>query len=108
MTAHSVHHNAAEAVTLPSPLDSETVMLLRTFLLRHFEQAQSWDDLRKRMRKKGYEIAFRAGHLVLINEQGDAICTGSMLGSPLAKLAQRLGRPKLRVDQNGAASFFNG
>jgi len=37
-------------------------------------------------------------------ESGKPVCTGSMIGSPLARLAERLGRPKLRTDCSGACA----
>ena len=89
---------------MPSPLDSETTMLLRTVLLPHFEHATSWGDLCRRLASKGYEITFRFGHLVLADESGRPICTGAMIGSPLSRLADRLGRPKLRSACNGATA----
>lgn len=104
MTAHTGPLHADTAAGLPAPLDSETATLLRAFLLRHFEQAQSWADLCSRLKSKGFEIAFRSGHLVLIDENDNAVCTGSMIGSPLSELAERLGRPKLRSDCTGATA----
>lgn len=89
---------------MPRPLDSETAMLLRSVLLPLFELATSWDDLCKRLAAKGYEITFRSGHLVLVNETGRPVCTGGMIGSPLSRLADRLGRPKLRSTCDGAAA----
>lgn len=96
---------AAETSTgMPVPLDSETAMLLRTVLLPHFEHATSWGDLCSRLAAKGYAITFRSGHLVLEDETGKPVCTGSMIGSPLSRLADRLGRPKLRTDCSGASA----
>ena len=95
---------AERPALMPSPLDSETVMLLRTVLLPHFERATSWDDLRCRLNSKGYEITFRCGHLVLADESGRPICTGSMIGTPLSRLAKRLGRPTLCSDCSGASA----
>lgn len=91
---------------MPTPLDSETVMLLRSVLLPHFECAQSWGDLCSRLQAKGYEIAFRHGHLVLTDDTGRAVCTGAMIGSPLVQLATRLGRPRLRSDCSGASAVL--
>lgn len=108
MTAQSGPFVPNETVGMPSPLDSETEMLLRTVLLPHFQCAESWGDLCNRLRSKGYEIAFRQGHLVLTDETGKAVCTGSMIGSPLADLAHRLGRPKLRSDCRGASAVLQG
>lgn len=89
---------------MPGPLDSETAMLLRTVLLPHFERATSWGDLCARLASKGYEITFRCGHLVLADDTGKPVCTGSMIGSPLSRLAERLGRPRLRTDCTGASA----
>ncbi len=104
MAIQSVPFTAETSSGMPLPLDSETAMLLRTVLLPHFERATSWGDLCTRLASKGYEITFRSGHLVLADEAGKPICTGSMIGSPLARLAQRLGRPKLRTDCSGASA----
>ena len=93
---------------MPRPLDSETAMLLRTVLLPHFECAQSWGDLCRRLHDKGYDITFRHGHLVLTDDAGKAVCTGAMIGSPLSQLANRLGRPKLRSDCSGASAVLQG
>lgn len=95
---------ALSSAALPSPLDSESMMLLRTVLLPVFERASSWGDLCHRLATKGYEITFRSGHLVLIDESGRPVCTGAMIGSPLARLADRLGRPKLRSACDGASA----
>ncbi|MCK0151664.1 hypothetical protein MWU54_16600 [Marivita sp. S6314] len=104
MTAQTGPIVADQSVSMPTPLDSETAMLLRTVLLPHFEHATSWGDLCKRLGAKGYEITFRFGHLVLADEQGKPVCTGAMIGSPLSRLADRLGRPKLRSDCAGSTA----
>ncbi|SHH54051.1 hypothetical protein SAMN05443551_2357 [Marivita hallyeonensis] len=104
MTAQTGPIVADSTVPMPAPLDSETAMLLRTVLLPHFECAQSWGDLCRRLKTKGFEITFRHGHLVLADETGKPVCTGAMIGSPLARLALRLGRPKLRSDCSGASA----
>lgn len=104
MTLQPAPFEADSSAQMPTPLDSETAMLLRTVLLPHFERATSWGDLCKRLATKGYEITFRFGHLVLADETGKPICTGAMIGTPLARLADRLGRPKLRSACNGATA----
>jgi len=104
MTVQPTPFEADPSAMMPLPLDSETVMLLRTVLLPHFEHATSWGDLCKRLAAKGYEITFRFGHLVLADETGRPVCTGAMIGTPLARLADRLGRPKLRSACNGATA----
>ena len=101
MAVHSVPFDPPTA-SMPHPLDSETAMLLRTALLPHFERATSWGDLCDRLASRGYRITFRAGHLVLVDEADKPVCTGAMIGSPLSRLAARLGRPKLRSDCSGA------
>lgn len=101
MTVQSETIVADQSATMPTPLDSETAMLLRTVLLPHFEHATSWGDLCRRLGAKGYEITFRFGHLVLSDDRGKPVCTGAMIGTPLARLADRLGRPKLRSDCTG-------
>lgn len=101
MAVQSVPLEDETSSNMPLPLDSETAMQLRTILLPHFENATSWGDLCERLATKGFELTFRAGHLVIVDESGKPICTGAMIGSPLARLADRLGRPKLRSDCQG-------
>ncbi len=85
------------------PLDCETASLLRGFLLPVFETATGWPELRRRLVAKGYDIAFRDGHMVLINlETRQALCTGTVLGMPLRSLAARLGRPTVIAHRDGA------
>jgi len=104
MPVQTTLSEADPSASMPQPLDSETAMLLRTVLLPHFERATSWGDLCKRLAAKGYEITFRFGHLVLVNETGRPVCTGGMIGSPLSRLADRLGRPKLRTTCDGSTA----
>jgi hypothetical protein len=104
MAVQSVPLQSDTTLGMPKPLDSETAMLLRTVLLPHFERATSWGDLCARLASKGYAISFRGGHLVLEDDSGKPICTGSMIGTPLSRLANRLGRPKLRTDCSGASA----
>lgn len=105
MTFHSMHMGQGLERdlpgALPSPIDSETAVLLRAFLMESFERATSWEDLRGRLFAKGYTLGFRAGHLVVIDDRDHAICTGAMLGSPLSTLAARLGRPRIRSHLGG-------
>jgi hypothetical protein len=108
MSVQTTLSEADPSVAMPRPLDSETAMLLRSALLPHFECATSWDDLCKRLAAKGYEITFRSGHLVLVDETGRPVCTGGMIGSPLSRLADRLGRPKLRTTCDGASATLQG
>lgn len=87
---------------LPAPPDSETAALMRAFLTPVLEQATSWDGLIRDLARKGYGIAFRAGHLVLLRlDTGAAVCTGRFLGVPLRSLSERIGRPCIKVHRGG-------
>jgi hypothetical protein len=86
---------------LPVPLDSEALSLLRLFLTPVLEQADSWSDLDRTLAQKGYGLTFRQGRLIVLNDHGEALCTGRDLGVPLATLADRIGRPCVRADRTG-------
>lgn len=88
---------------LPGPLDSEALALLRIFLTPLLERATDWTQLSEALARKGFGLTFRRGHLVILNDSGEAMCTGSDLGVPLARLAERLGRPSVRADRSGEA-----
>lgn len=109
MSYQPADQNPTDPVTnadaaFPTPLDCETQALLRGFLTPILEKAKSWADLSDRLQVKGYGIAFRRGHLVLINmDTGAALCTGSSLGVPLRALSARLGRPCVKVHRDGAS-----
>lgn len=90
-----------EGSELPEPKDSETLITLRQFLEPILTQAQSWQDLYDTLARKGYGLAFRQGHLVILDDRGQAMCTGSSIGAPLRKLADRMGRPCIRASANG-------
>lgn len=106
MTVQQTPTENDPSASMPQPLDSETAMLLRAVLLPHFEHATSWGDLCTRLAAKGYNVTFRFGHLVLADETGRPVCTGAMIGSPLARLADRLGRPKLRSTCDGSTAIL--
>ncbi|WP_240672106.1 hypothetical protein [Tropicibacter alexandrii] len=93
--------------TLPAPLDSETRALLRLFLAPILETATSWEDLGQRLATKGYRLGFLSGHLVIRNEAGEAVCTGSGLGTPLAEIAARIGRPCVKAHPGGQSGELN-
>lgn len=88
---------------LPRPLDSEALALLRLFLAPVLERALSWKQLSEDLGRKGFRLTFRLGHLVILNDSGEGMCTGSDLGVPLARLAERLGRPCVLADRSGQA-----
>lgn len=88
---------------LPAPRDCETLVLLRAFLRPILETAASWQDILVRLSEKGYGLAFREGHLVILDEAGQGLCTGSSLGIPLREIAARIGRPAVRASADGHA-----
>lgn len=88
---------------LPAPMDCETQALLRLFLSPILETASNWRELSDRLEKKGYGLSFRQGRLVILNDQGDAICTGRGLGVPLVAIAERIGRPSIRAQADGTS-----
>lgn len=92
---------------LPRPLDSEALALLRLFLTPLMERAASWSALCQDLSKKGFALAFRKGRLVILNDSGEALCTGRDLGVPLAVLAARMGRPCVRVDRSGQSGALD-
>ena len=86
---------------LPAPLDCETLTLLRSFIAPILETADSWARLSEQLAQKGYGLTFREGHLVILNESGQALCTGRCLGVPLRDIANRIGRPCIRATADG-------
>ncbi len=86
---------------LPAPLDCETNALLRLFLAPILETAPDWAGLAEALREKGYDLCFREGHLVILNDLGAALCTGSDIGVPMAQIAERIGRPCVRAHRDG-------
>lgn len=94
---------APRTTGLPKPLDSEALSLLRLFLTPILERARSWYDLSEGLRAKGFTLTFRQGRFVILNDGGEALCTGSDLGMPLARLAKRLGRPRVCASRTGDA-----
>lgn len=87
-----------------APVDCETLVLMRHFLGPILATAPSWPDLAAQLQAKGYDIAFRQGRLVILNADGQALCTGRGLGEPLAGISARIGRPALRLDPGGASA----
>ncbi|SLN22663.1 hypothetical protein ROJ8625_00886 [Roseivivax jejudonensis] len=88
--------------TLPGKLDSETRCQLRRFLRPLLDAAPDWPGLARTLAARGYTLGFRDGRLLVIDAMsGRPICTGSDLDRPLAALARRLGRPRLRATADG-------
>lgn len=93
-----------DAALVPPRIDTETTIWFRSFLIPLFDRADSWAELQSALHARGYRIAFRAGHMTIIDlVTGNGLCTGTGLGAPLASLIPRFGRPKLRLtgDQSG-------
>jgi len=101
--AHAGWATAQTASGLPVPLDCETLALLRLFLSPILETSNSWAELSDALRAKGYDLAFREGHLVVLNDLGIPLCTGREIGVPLAEISARIGRPCVRADRSGHA-----
>ena len=100
---HQDFMNARHAA-LPAPIDSETRVLLYSFLSPILETAESWSDLRAKLAAKGYDVTFRAGRMVLTRaDSGVAVCTGRAMGTPLRSLAARIGRPCIKVNADGVS-----
>ncbi|SFB01869.1 hypothetical protein SAMN05421688_2421 [Poseidonocella pacifica] len=105
---HRPMADPASPAELPTPLDFETKVLLRGFLLPLIEDAESWEQLREALGERGYDIAFRMGHMVIVTQEtGQPLCTGQCLGTPLKSLAARLGRPQIRLHQGGHSAEFD-
>lgn len=101
MKGHN-HDNSADAkARLPEAIDCETQTLLRLFLGPILETASNWDEIKGRFTEKGYGISIRDGRLVILNENGAALCTARGLGVPFAQIASRIGRPNLRMSADG-------
>lgn len=86
---------------LPAPLDCETRAMLRLFLSPILEQSDSWAEIAERLAVKGYSLTFREGHLVVLNDHGEGLCTGTDLGIPMALIAARIGRPCVKAHRGG-------
>jgi hypothetical protein len=69
-------------------------MLMRQFLNPILESAPSWQDMRAQFGEKGYQVNVVSGRLVVANEEGRALCTGSDLGVSLAQVSTRIGLPQ--------------
>lgn len=95
--------NSPKTPGLPRPLDSEALSLLRLFLSPILEGAKNWQTLSEQLARKGFRVTFRQGHMVILNDTGEGLCTGSDLGVPLARLAERIGRPRVRAHRTGRA-----
>lgn len=85
--------------------DFETAVFLRARLLPIIEKASCWADLISALERERYGLAIRSGHLVLTNRRnGNSICTGRFIGTPLAELSSRFGKPRVRYLPGSCAS----
>ncbi|SFD71477.1 hypothetical protein [Roseivivax sediminis] len=88
--------------TLPAKLDSETRVQLVRFLRPLLDSAADWPGLVRSLAARGYGLGFRDGRLIVVDKMtGQALCTGRDIDRPLAALARRLGRPRLRATADG-------
>lgn len=92
---------------LPGPLDCESRALLRLFLAPILESSPSWTQIVAGLAAKGYRLAFREGHLVILDEMAQPICTGSDLGVPMAQISARIGRPCVRAHADGQSGVLD-
>lgn len=80
-------------------LDSELAIQLRIILRSDFEQSQSWRDLRRWLRKRGFSLKLKQGRLRLIDSLSRVdICSTGFLGFPLSALEQKFGAQMETVD----------
>ncbi len=89
-------------------LDSETAALFRAWMRPLFEQATNWNALTETLRTKGFGLAIRDGRLVLTEyDSGARVCTARFLGTSLAEMSARIGRPRIlaRRDRDAAGEF---
>lgn len=83
-------------------IDSETACLLRSFMVPAIDAALNWSDLNSALERKGFAVGFRDGRLIFKRlEDGQEVCTGRVLGTPLRDLVKKLGRPCVRAHSDG-------
>lgn len=93
---------------LHRPLDSETAAMLRIVLRPIIDDATDWPSLSGGLDRKGYHLGFRDGRMLIVDDySGEAISTGDAIGVPLRALAQRIGRPPLRMASDGRSAVLH-
>lgn len=106
-TAPSAQMSAAwarslrQAAGLPLPMDSESRAMLRLFLAPILERATSWGEMAGWLDEKGYSLGFREGRLVVYNDMGEGLCTGSDIGVPMVDIVSRIGKPCIKAHVGG-------
>ena len=73
--------------------DERLVAALRALLADDFAYSESWEDLQRRLGRKGYTLREAGGGLVLCQRDGHRLCKASELGYAYAALAKRFNRP---------------
>lgn len=93
-----LRNSAESSPDLDAPqIDTETTVLMRSWMRPVVEQASGWPALVEALSKRGYALAFRNGRLWLTRKAtGDRVCTMRHLGTSMRDLAARLGRPAVR------------
>ncbi|MFC3615178.1 hypothetical protein ACFORG_15540 [Lutimaribacter marinistellae] len=86
-------------------LDCETAALHRAWLRRLFDEARNWTALSLALRHRGLGLGIRDGRLYLTrNTDGRRVAPVRFLGTNLAELSQRLGRPVFRPRRDRPAA----
>ena len=73
--------------------DEQLVAPLRARLADDLGYAAGWDDLQKRLSRKGYQFQEAGGGLALHDMAGKRICKGSDLGYSYSRLMRRFCAP---------------
>jgi hypothetical protein len=73
--------------------DEAAVAPLRALLADDFAHAAGWDDLARRLMRKGYRLGESGPGLVLLRSDGTRMCKASDLGYSHARLTNRFGTP---------------
>ena len=71
----------------------KTLAPLRFQLEEDVRDAVDWQDLQRRVRRKGYQFVRRGGGLSLHDLNGDHICSAADLGHRHAQLMRQFGEP---------------
>ncbi|PTX51278.1 hypothetical protein C8N44_10321 [Allosediminivita pacifica] len=85
------------------PVDAPSTDALRRSIAPMFDEALSWTGLSEALRTRGYAVALREDHLVVLDRKGRMLCTAEDLGAPLTRLSRRLGPPLAGLAGNAYA-----
>ena len=78
----------------------KTLAPLRVQLENDVRDAVDWQDLQRRVRRKGYQFVRRGGGLSLHDLNGDYVCSAADLGHPHAQLMRQFGGPIANTGPN--------